>query len=76
MTKTKIHPLILLSLAISSFAMGWRGYENFSLQKDGYGIMFTLLCIFLALLAVYGLMRNQRVESFNRRNKKGQKLIR
>ncbi|MDN7242636.1 hypothetical protein QWY14_12550 [Planococcus sp. N028] len=76
MNKTKIHPLILLSLGISSFVMGWRGYENFTLHKDGYGMTFSFLCIFLALLAVYALMRNQRIESFNRRNKKGHKLIR
>jgi len=76
MSKAKIHPLILVALGISSFAMGWRAYDNFALHKSGYGITFTFLCVLLALLVIYGLMRNQRIASYNRRNKKGQKLIR
>lgn len=72
MDKTKIHPLILVAIGISAFAMGWRGYED----KDGASTLFILLCIFLAVLAIYGWMRNRKIDRYNRRIKKGQKLIR
>jgi uncharacterized membrane protein YidH (DUF202 family) len=76
MNKIKIHPLILLGLAISALAMGMRAYESYGINKEGYGITFILLSIFFAVLAVYGWMRNQRIDKLNRRMKKGQKLIR
>jgi cobalamin biosynthesis protein CobD/CbiB len=76
MEKKKIHPLILMGLAISAVAMEWRAFENYELNKEGYGIVFFLLGVFFAALAVYGWMRNQRLDRYNRRVKKGQKLIR
>lgn len=76
MAKTKIHPLILAALGISAVGMWWRAYNNFSSGLNGYGMAFTILGIFLGGLVAYGILRNQRIDSFNRRHKKGQKLIR
>ncbi|TWT25098.1 hypothetical protein [Planomicrobium sp. CPCC 101110] len=76
MNKLKIHPLILLGVGISSAIIGMRAYGNFSADNAGYGVALSVLGIFFAILAIYGWMRNQKIDRVNRRIKKGQKLIR
>ncbi|TWT14549.1 hypothetical protein [Planomicrobium sp. CPCC 101079] len=76
MDKIKIHPLILLAIGISAISMCVRAYENLNATNGGYGITFGVLGVLFAILAVYGWMRNQRIDRINRRIKKGQKLIR
>lgn len=67
MEKVKIHPLIILTLIMSSISMGMYAYRNFNNLETAYGIFFTLLSIFLIGLVVFGIIRNRKVE--NEKNK-------
>jgi hypothetical protein len=58
----KISGLILLSLLISAISMGLLAYDHFSVQKIGYGIVFTILCFVFMAMAVYGLVRNNKID--------------
>ncbi|MRX74125.1 hypothetical protein GJU40_18550 [Bacillus lacus] len=61
MAKTSIHPLILLSLTISSAAMGLFSYQNYVENQMGYTAIFLLLCFLMITLAVYGFVRNGKI---------------
>ena len=60
MIRTKIHPLILLALLISSAAMALYAYQNFNAGEAGYGTVFLLMFIAMLGLVIYGLNRNKR----------------
>ncbi|MGW6381763.1 hypothetical protein [Peribacillus butanolivorans] len=66
MDRTKIHPLILFSLFINAIAMGMFAFENYKENNIGYIVTFIILCLFLIVLIIYGLMRNSKI---NRTNK-------
>ncbi|UCZ54262.1 hypothetical protein LGQ02_05730 [Bacillus shivajii] len=61
--KVRIHPLIILTLIMSSISMGIYAYQNYTNQEMGYGILFTLLFIFLIGLVIFGLMRNRKIDN-------------
>ncbi|WP_422123807.1 hypothetical protein DHX103_03070 [Planococcus sp. X10-3] len=61
MEKVKIHSLILGALVISSLTMALYAYENFIDGHNGYGTVFTAICIFLIGLVVFGVIRNRKI---------------
>ena len=61
MEKGKILPLTLATLVISSILMALYAYENFSAGQKAYGFLFTLICVFLLGLVIYGVIRNKRI---------------
>lgn len=61
MDRTKIHPLILLSLFINAIAMGMLAFQNYNEHNIGYTKTFILLSLFKILLAGYGLVRNSKI---------------
>ncbi|KMY44817.1 hypothetical protein AC622_11780 [Bacillus sp. FJAT-27916] len=61
MNRTKIQPLILLSLLINAIAMGLFAYDNYHEKNIGYTVTFIVLCLYLMSLAIYGLVRNSQV---------------
>ena len=63
MEKTKIHPLIILGLLISSASIALYAYQNFSNGETAYGTVFSLICVFLLGLVSYGLLRNRRMDN-------------
>lgn len=60
MERASFHPLLLLSLFINAFAMGMLAYENYIEKKMGYSATFIILCLFLIVLTVYGLVSNSK----------------
>lgn len=61
MTKTKTHPLIKSSLAISSLSMALYSYRSFSNYETGYGIVFALLFLFLSGLFLHSFTRDRKI---------------
>ena len=61
MDRTKIRPLILLSLFINAIAMGMLAFQNYNGNNISYTITFIILSLFLILLAGYGLVRNSKI---------------
>lgn len=64
--KVRTHPFIILSLTLSSITMALYAYQNFENQEIGYGIVFTVLFLFLSGMAIYGFIRNQKIKSENK----------
>lgn len=58
--RVNFHPLLLLSLFINAFAIGMFAYENYIEEKMGYSVTFIILCLFLIVLTVYGLVSNSK----------------
>lgn len=63
MNKTKIQPLILLSVTISAITMGLYAFNNYSDGNAGAGVTFTVLTLFFIGLATFGAIRNQKVNN-------------
>ena len=61
MSKTKFHPLILLSLLISAIAMGMYAYDHYIEHNTGYTVTFIILCLFLTVLAICGLVKYREI---------------
>ena len=58
--KIKIHPLIILALFINTLGNGFSAYR---LSDDDRTAAITLavLCLFTLTLAVYGIIRNRKI---------------
>lgn len=61
--KVRTQPFIILSLILSSITIALYAYQNFANQEIGYGIVFTVLFLFLSGMAIYGFIRNQKIKS-------------
>ncbi|MEH7389332.1 hypothetical protein [Bacillus sp. JJ1474] len=66
MDRIKIHPLILLSLFINAIAMGMFAFENYKENDIGYTVTFMIICLFLIVLTIYGLIRNSKIDHTNK----------
>jgi ABC-type transport system involved in multi-copper enzyme maturation permease subunit len=64
--KVKTSPLIFLGLFFSSISMLIYAYKNYANQEIGYGIIFTLLFIFLIGLVFLGIRRNKKIDQKKR----------
>ncbi|MFV8830131.1 hypothetical protein [Alkalihalobacterium sp. APHAB7] len=60
MGKVKTHPLIILALLMSSISMALYAYRNYINQEIGYGVVFTVLFIFLIGIVIHSIMRNKK----------------
>ncbi|MDL4840233.1 hypothetical protein [Aquibacillus rhizosphaerae] len=63
--KVKTHPLIILALIMSSIAMALYAYRNYTNQEIGYGIVFTVLFIFLISMVIQSVRRNRKINNVN-----------
>ena len=61
-----MHPLLILTLFISSISMSIYAYRGYSNQEIGQGIIFTLLFILFSGLVVLGIINNQKIERENK----------
>ena len=61
--KVKIHPLIIFALIMSSISMALYAYRNYTSQEIGYGIVFTILCIFLFEIVIHSIIRNRKINN-------------
>lgn len=66
MDRINFHPLILLSLFINAIAMGMFTFENYEENNIGYTVTFIILCLFLIVLIIYGLIRNSKINHTNK----------
>ena len=66
MHKAKIHPFILLSLFINAIAMGIFAFENYAANNTGSIVIFIILCLFLIVLTVCGLVRNSKIKHISK----------
>lgn len=71
MEKVRTQPFIIFSLILSSITMALYAYQNFANQEIGYGVVFTILFLFLIGMALYGLIRNQKM---NKKNSDGTRV--
>ncbi|WP_130860736.1 hypothetical protein [Gracilibacillus phocaeensis] len=60
MKKIKIHPLIIVGLFISSTANGLAVYRHYHDDRQT-AVVFAVLCILTLGMAVFGLIRNQKM---------------
>ncbi len=65
MEKVRTQPFIIFSLILSSITMALYAYHNSANQEIGYGVVFTILFLFLIGMALYGLIRNQKMNNKN-----------
>lgn len=63
MKKVKIHPLIILSLIISSITMALYAHRSYINQETGYGMVFTLLVVLMVGMAIHSLIRNRKINN-------------
>ncbi|WP_273832187.1 hypothetical protein [Guptibacillus sedimenti] len=63
MDKPKLHFLIIINLFISALAMALYAFTMYQDQKVGYSFTFVILCFFFIVLAIYGVIRNQKLRS-------------
>lgn len=61
MEKVRTHPFLIFSLILSSITMALYAYRNFNNQEIGYGMVFSVLFLFLIGMAVYGFIRNKKI---------------
>lgn len=60
MKGAKVHPLILVALFTSSLLMAIYAYWNFQAEASGYGIVFTLLGLFMLGLVLAGAVMKRK----------------
>ncbi|MGG1686721.1 hypothetical protein [Pseudalkalibacillus sp. NRS-1564] len=65
MNKPKFHPFTLINLFISAVAMGMFAYDMYSESKLAYTLTFVILCLFFTSSAIYGIIRNQKLDRAN-----------
>lgn len=62
MKRVKIHLLIIIALVINALNMGLYAYRHYTNGATGYGILFSVLCLFLIGLTAFGVIRNQKLK--------------
>lgn len=70
MKKKKIHIMITLSMFINSLAMALFTLDNIQRKNIAPSITFGILCIFLASLGVYAIVRNAKIARLDMRKEK------
>ncbi|WP_040982553.1 hypothetical protein [Oceanobacillus jeddahense] len=60
MKKVKIHPLIIVGLFINTLGNGFSAYRLYDDDRTA-SIALTVLCLFTLTLAVYGIIRNRKI---------------
>jgi hypothetical protein len=61
MERSKIQPLILISLTISAITMILFAYANLNAGYPIYGFVFIVLAIALVVMVLFGLLSNRKL---------------
>lgn len=61
MERSKIQPLILISLTISAITMMLFAYANLNAGYPGYAVVFIVLAIALVVMVLFGLWSNRKL---------------
>lgn len=63
MGRSKIQPLILVSLTVSALTMVLFAYANLDAGYSGYGLVFIVLAAVLVLMVIYGVLTNWKLRN-------------
>ncbi|WP_339285710.1 hypothetical protein [Oceanobacillus sp. FSL K6-3682] len=61
MKKVKIHPLIIVAVFINTWGNGFSSYRLYEDDRAA-AIILAVLCLFTLTLAIYGIIRNQKIK--------------